>query len=108
LPSTAIISSGPLSYPSNRPIGAVFTHENGKGGKIAVIGSYTMFTDEYFEKEENEKLFDFVMKFLLTQEVQIEVKKQDEEFGHDYANIPDIGEISDSLKSCLQESEDLP
>ena len=31
-----------------------------------------MFTDEYFDKEENTKLFDFFMKFLLTSEVELE------------------------------------
>ena len=44
-----IISSGALSYPSNRPVGAVYTTKNGKG-KLAVVGSVDMFTDEYFDK----------------------------------------------------------
>ena len=31
-----------------------------------------MFTDEYFEKENNQKIFDFFLKFLLTKEVDFE------------------------------------
>jgi intraflagellar transport protein 52 len=61
-PSSVILSSGPLSYPINRPIAGVFQSR----GKIAVVGSYQMFTDDYFDQEENAKLFDFFLKFLLT------------------------------------------
>lgn len=31
-----------------------------------------MFTDEYFEKEDNQKLFDFYIKYFLTKEVEFE------------------------------------
>jgi len=31
-----------------------------------------MFADEYFDKEENTKLLDFFIKFLLTSEVELE------------------------------------
>jgi intraflagellar transport protein 52 len=49
LPANAILSSGPLTYPSNKPVGAVFQHRN--KGKLAVFGSTDMFTDDYFELE---------------------------------------------------------
>ncbi len=62
------MSSGPLSYPINRPIAGVYNDK----GKLAVVGSYTMFTDDYFDKEENAKLFDFFVKYLLTKEVTFE------------------------------------
>lgn len=39
--------------------------KNGKG-RLGVIGSYHMFTDEYIEKEDNAKLLDFFIKFFLT------------------------------------------
>ena len=45
-------------------------------GKLVVVGSYEMFTDEYFEKEDNSKIFDFFIKFFMTKEVQFE--KQEE------------------------------
>jgi intraflagellar transport protein 52 len=37
VPSFPILTSGPLTYPSNRPIVAV--HENKSGGKLLVSGS---------------------------------------------------------------------
>lgn len=51
-PAHAILGSGPLSYPSNRAVSAVCETKNGKG-RIVVVGSYEMFTDEYFENEDN-------------------------------------------------------
>lgn len=38
-------------------------------GKIIVVGSVDMFNDEYFDKEENAKFFDFILKFFLSKEV---------------------------------------
>ncbi len=54
--SHPIMSTGPLSYPINRPVAAVYIKKGGKG-KLVVIGSYEMFSDEYFEKEDNSKFF---------------------------------------------------
>lgn len=71
-----LLGSGPLSYPSNRPLGTVYQTKNGKG-KLAVIGSYDMFTDEYFEKEDNSKIFDFLIKFFLGNEVEFGKNEED-------------------------------
>lgn len=54
-PAFGFLTSGPVSYPSNRPIAAAFIHPQSKG-KLVVMGSLEMFTDEYFDKEENGKL----------------------------------------------------
>jgi intraflagellar transport protein 52 len=45
-PSYPILTSGPLTYPSNKPVSAV--HLNKSGGKLLVCGSINMFTDDYF------------------------------------------------------------
>jgi intraflagellar transport protein 52 len=37
-----------------------------------------MFTDEYFEKEDNSKIFDFFIKFFMTNEVELEFPKEEE------------------------------
>lgn len=37
-----------------------------KKGKIIVIGSVQMFSDQYIEKEENGKLFDVLIQLLTT------------------------------------------
>ena len=54
LPAYPILTSGPLAYPSNRPVAAV--HLNKSGGKLLVCGSTEMFVDDYFELEENSKI----------------------------------------------------
>jgi len=104
-PSHAILTSGALSYPSNRPLAAVYQGKNGKG-RMAVVGSVEMFGDEYFEKEENSKIFEFLIKYLLTNEVEFEWSKEEENPEYNY--VPEVAEMADKLKSCLQESEELP
>jgi hypothetical protein len=49
VPSYPILTSGPLTYPSNRPIVAVHIHP--KGGKLVVVGGIEMFLDDFFESE---------------------------------------------------------
>jgi intraflagellar transport protein 52 len=63
-PSQPILSSGPISYPANRPIAAF--HINKKRGKLLVLGSIRMFDDEFFEKEDNQKIQEAFFKWLLT------------------------------------------
>ena len=55
-PAFPILASGPLSYPTGRPIGAIYQHHE-SGGNLVVIGSYKIFTDDYIEKEQNWRLF---------------------------------------------------
>lgn len=76
-PSYPILTSGPLTYPSNKPVCAV--HLNKSGGSLMVFGSASMFNDDYFESEENHKIMDFALKFLLTDEVEFEFSKDDNE-----------------------------
>lgn len=91
-----------MSYPCDRPILAI----NQTKGKLAVIGSTEMLSDEYFEKEENQKIFEFLLKFFFTREVEFDKKSPQLDVEYRYA--PDIAELSEKLKSCLQESDELP
>ena len=100
VPSHAILSSGPLTYPCNRPICSVYQHRS--GGKLLVCGSSNMFLDDYFESEENAKIMDFFLKFLLSDEVEFEFPKEEDE-RKEYNYVPDIAEIADNLKSCFHE-----
>lgn len=54
-PSVPILGSGSLCYPSSRPVAALYEGPKGRG-KLAVMGSFDVFSDEYLEKEENTKL----------------------------------------------------
>lgn len=46
-PAVPIMSSGPISFPPNRPIGSFY--RSSKGGKLFVMGSIKFFSDEFFE-----------------------------------------------------------
>ena len=50
-PAVPILSSGPISFPANRPIGAFYTSQ--RRGKLFVMASMKFFHDEFFEKEDN-------------------------------------------------------
>lgn len=50
-PAHPILSSGPISFPPNRPVAAFYKSKN--GGKLFVIGSMRFFSDEFFENEDN-------------------------------------------------------
>lgn len=50
-PSFPLLSSGPISYPPNRPITAFY--QSPKRGKLVCMGSMRFFEDEFFEKEDN-------------------------------------------------------
>jgi len=60
-----------------------------------------MFTDEFFEKEDNSKLFDFFMKFFLTKDVVFDFPKELNNDLQEYHHVPNISEIADHLKCCL-------
>ena len=53
-PAVPIISSGPISFPANRPIGAFYVSP--RRGKLFVLGSIKFFHDDFFEKEDNQKI----------------------------------------------------
>lgn len=61
-PAIKILTSGPISYPVNKPICAMY--RNDKGGKIIVLGSFEMVSDSYIDKEENQKFMVSLDKFI--------------------------------------------
>lgn len=52
-------------------VGAIYQGAQGKG-RIAVVGSVTLFEDSWLDKEDNAKLFDFLLSWL-NQQISIEV-----------------------------------
>ncbi|KAI8847275.1 hypothetical protein BC829DRAFT_396849 [Chytridium lagenaria] len=106
-PAVPILSSGTVSYPLNRPVGAAYIDPDGKG-KIVVIGSADMFSDRYIEKEENSKLLDVVIKLLTTDSIQLNAIDANDPDISDYHYVPDTVKLSETVRSTLLESEEIP
>jgi len=106
-PAIPVLSSGALSIPLQRPLAAAYTPK-AKMGRLLVIGSVRIFDDSYIEKEENAKLADILFGWLLGEDIDLDQGIEEESDLSDYTQIPDIGAMSEGLKSCLQQSDDVP
>jgi intraflagellar transport protein 52 len=114
-PAVALLSSGPIAYPLNRPLVAVAqtkgspTWDRKEGGRIVAVGSVDIFGDDYAGKEENDRLFDVLLKWSLCEDgvVLDHADAEDPEVG-DYHHIPHVEALAERLRSCLQEAEPLP
>ncbi|CAE8688056.1 unnamed protein product, partial [Polarella glacialis] len=106
-PAIPILSSGPISYPLNRPIAAV--HNKAGMGRICVIGSVRMFDDDFLEMEKNRQVIDTLTKWLLRLgDCDLSFPYGEEPELSDYHHIPHTQGLAMNLRSCLQENEPLP
>ena len=113
-PARPLLSSGPISYPMNRPVAAVWEAETVAGvgalrGRIVVLGSVDIFGDDWLDKEENAKLCDVIFSWLLSDlELDMTTDRHDAERIWDYARVPHIESLSSTIKPCLQGMDELP
>ncbi|XP_063311763.1 intraflagellar transport protein 52 homolog isoform X2 [Pelobates fuscus] len=106
-PAMAILSTGSVCFPLNRPI-LGFYHSRTQGGKLAVMGSCHMFSDQYLDKEENSKILDVLMQWLTTNDIRLnQIDAEDPEIS-DYTMLPDTNKLSQRLRVCLQEGDENP
>jgi len=107
-PGVAILASGYVSFPLNRPLGAVRECPN-PNARLGVIGAPEMFSDRYLEKEHNWVLCETLIQWLLVKESfelhNIDAAQPDI---NDYLHVPDTGSLSNKPKSSLQEANELP
>uniref|UniRef100_K3WSL2 Intraflagellar transport protein 52 n=1 Tax=Globisporangium ultimum (strain ATCC 200006 / CBS 805.95 / DAOM BR144) TaxID=431595 RepID=K3WSL2_GLOUD len=115
-PSAPILSTGYISYPVNRPVVAVW-QEGGisapshsvKSGRLVVFGSAQCFTDDWIDKEENAKLQEVVFRWLLKDKaINFNAVDAEDPDLSEYNRLPDTQALSERLRSCMQESEELP
>ncbi|XP_005108178.1 intraflagellar transport protein 52 homolog [Aplysia californica] len=106
-PASAVLSTGSVCFPLNRPVCALYSSRHHKG-KLAVLGSVHMVSDQYIDKEENSKILDVLINFLTTDDIKLNpIDAEDPEI-NDYSQLPDVARLSEQLKTCLQESDDIP
>jgi len=108
-PSIPILSTGHIAFPLNRPIGALFSHREGQGGRLCVLGSVHFFHDDYLEKEGNGQIMEFCMQWL-TNAGSVTLNHIDaaDPGINDYQQLPNTAVLAESVRSCLQECEDVP
>lgn len=117
-PSLPILSSGAVSFPANRPIGAIWDASTMKAisgqrqyGKILVIGSSDMFADEWLGKEGNTHIFNTLIHFLAQNDNVVTFDRSQsmkDTRVDEPKTVPDIEALSERLRSCLQRNEPLP
>ncbi|XP_023333653.1 intraflagellar transport protein 52 homolog isoform X2 [Eurytemora carolleeae] len=107
-PAVAVLSTGSVSFPQERPVLALYSHPGGGGGKLAVLGSSAMLTDQFIDKEDNSKVKDIVFSFLTSDEFELNKMDAEDPEISDYIMIPDTAWLADTPRVCLQESEDIP
>ncbi|CAJ1051804.1 LOW QUALITY PROTEIN: intraflagellar transport protein 52 homolog [Xyrichtys novacula] len=105
-PSVAVLSTGSVCFPLNRPVMAF--HQVKEAGQLVVSGSCHMFSDQYIDKEENSKILDVVLQWLMTDNIELnQIDAKDPEIT-DYTMLPDTGCLSEQLRVCLQEGDENP
>ena len=80
----------------------------GRKGKLCVMGSIRFFEDEFYDKEDNMKIQDALFSWLFSEECELEQSVKEENELQEYNYVPDITGLADHLRSCLQDSEELP
>jgi intraflagellar transport protein 52 len=110
-PARPLLSSGAISYPMNRPIAAVWEAETMTGdqrGRLLVIGSVEVFSDDWLDKEENAKLCDVLFSWMVGDlDVDMTSDRADAQLW-EYTRVPNVEALSQNIKPCLQGMDDLP
>lgn len=105
-PAVAVLSTGTVSIPLNRPVCA-FCEVKG-GGRLVVLGSSHFLQDNYIDKEENLKLLDILLKWLTDRTMKLNSIDAEDPDIADSHHIPQTAALAEQLRSCLQEGEETP
>ncbi|XP_061779976.1 intraflagellar transport protein 52 homolog [Nerophis lumbriciformis] len=105
-PAAAVLSTGSICFPLHRPVVAFY---HGKEtGKLVVVGSCHMFSDQFIEKEENSKILGVLIQWLMTDNIHLnQIDAEDPEIT-DYTMLPHIGSLSEQLTQYFQEGDENP
>ncbi|KAJ7525513.1 hypothetical protein O6H91_17G054200 [Diphasiastrum complanatum] len=108
-PAKAVLYSGFFSYPISCPLGAFWQEANGKG-RVAVLGSVSIFEDAWLDKEENAKFCDLLFLWLAgKKDIEFEKANEEEELDVRHSeHVSNTETLANRLRCCLQEAEELP
>ncbi|XP_060925277.1 intraflagellar transport protein 52 homolog [Limanda limanda] len=102
-PAMPVLSTGSDCFPLNRPVLAFY--QGKESGKLVVLGSCHMFSDQYIDKEENSKIMDVMLQWLMTDNFQLNQIDAEHPEITDYTMLPDTGFLSEQLRVCLPEDD---
>lgn len=108
-PAVAVLSSGTLTLPVNRPVAAFCeSGSRAKGsGKIVVLASAHLLHDNYIEREDNTLIKDLMFDYINNQLDLNPIDAKDPEIS-DYIPVPDLEHLTEQPFSCLHEGDPLP
>ncbi|MCO5562460.1 hypothetical protein L7F22_016088 [Adiantum nelumboides] len=107
-PAVAILSSGLMAHPVRQPIGALW-QAGQEHGRVAVVGSVSMFEDSWISKQSNAKLFNFLISWLVANlTIKTDIISTEDLECTELECVPDIGTLANRLRCCLQEADELP
>ena len=103
-----LLSSGFIAYPLQRPVGAVYEDKK-SGGRVLVLGSSHMFHDDWYTKEENSKLADVLIDYLMGRTgISLNVIDCQSPHIEEHHLLPDTAALAGRLRVCLEKPPDLP
>nr|CAH0104626.1 unnamed protein product [Daphnia galeata] len=108
-PAIVMATTTTSCLPQQRPIAATYTNPRlkGNGGKIAVIGSVHIFSDNYIDKEDNKRWLEDLVEYLTDTKATILDFDRDLDIA-EYATVPNVMQLCQQPRVCLTESEEVP
>ena len=112
-PAFPVLTSGPLSFPLNRPVCALWSARSpkspteGSPGRLCLLGSSYVVQDEWIDKEENSKLVNVLVRWLTGGDVQMDANDAEDPDVTEYHQLPDSEALAERVRCCLEESEEV-
>ena len=92
--------------PDHRDSRFVCDDQDGTGGRMAVLSSSHMFSDQYLDKEHNERAADILFQWMAGQLPLNSIDAEAPDLS-DYQFLPDTSQLSETLRVCLQDGEEV-
>jgi intraflagellar transport protein 52 len=112
-PAYPVLSSGPLSFPLNRPVCGLWSAHTpkagseGSPGRMCVLGSSYVLQDDWVDKDENAKLLNVLTRWLTGGDVMMDATDAEDPDIAEYSQLPDSEALAERVLCCLQETEEV-